>query len=104
MSEETFEPQFSIAEAKTQLTKVVREAERGKVVQLTRRGEPVAVVLSQGEYRKLRAAARKEKPMGWMDAINQWRAETGGVEWPELDEVIAERRKPQRPRPNPFEE
>ena len=99
-----FERTYSIAEAKARMTEVVREAEAGKVVRLTRRGEPVAVVLSPAEYRKLRECLREEKPMGWMDAVNEWRAECGGVEWPELDEVVAERQRPQVPRPNPFEE
>ncbi len=37
---------YSIAEARAQLPKLVREAERGAEVELTRRGEKVAVLLS----------------------------------------------------------
>lgn len=44
---------YSIAEAKDNLPKLVREAEHGGYVELTRRGEPVAVILSIHDYRKL---------------------------------------------------
>lgn len=37
---------YSIAEARAQLPKLVREAERGAEVELTRRGEKVAVLIS----------------------------------------------------------
>lgn len=37
---------YSIAEARSDLSKVVREAEAGRPVTLSRRGRPVAVVVS----------------------------------------------------------
>jgi prevent-host-death family protein len=43
----------SISEARMKLPKLVREAEAGKVVELTRRGEPVAVLLATKEYERL---------------------------------------------------
>ena len=43
----------SIAEAKSHLSKVVRQAEDGPPVELTRRGRPVAVVLSIRDYERL---------------------------------------------------
>ena len=46
--------EFSIAVAKDNLSEVVREAERTGAVRLTRRGKPVAVVLSEKEYHRLR--------------------------------------------------
>ena len=46
--------QYTIAEAKNQLSKVVHEAEGDGHVELTRRGKPVAVVLSFAEYQRLR--------------------------------------------------
>jgi prevent-host-death family protein len=49
--------QYSIAEAKDQLPRIVHEVEAGEPVELTRRGKPVAVVMSMYEYR-LRAGKR----------------------------------------------
>lgn len=45
--------QHSIAEARNNLPKLVREAEAGKPVELTRRGESVAVLLGRREYERL---------------------------------------------------
>ena len=45
--------QHSIAEARKDLPKLVREAEAGKAVELTRRGERVAVLIGQKEYERL---------------------------------------------------
>lgn len=41
---------YSIAEARAHLPSIVDEVEVGKPVELTRRGKPVAVVLSLGQY------------------------------------------------------
>lgn len=43
----------SISEARMKLPSLVRDAEAGKVVELTRRGEPVAVLLATKEYERL---------------------------------------------------
>lgn len=45
--------QYSISDARDHLARVVHEAEDGVRVQLTRRGQPVAVILSIGEYERL---------------------------------------------------
>jgi len=42
---------YSIAEAKDQLTRIVHEAEDGATIELTRRAELVAVLISLQEYR-----------------------------------------------------
>jgi prevent-host-death family protein len=47
--------QYSIAEARANLPTVVREAEVGLEIDLTRRGKPVAVVMSRREYERLRS-------------------------------------------------
>lgn len=47
---------YSIADAKNHLSRVVHEAEDAGHVELTRRGRPVAVVLSLAEYDRLRGA------------------------------------------------
>jgi len=46
----------SIAEARNNLARLVHAAEDGEPVRLTRRGRPVAVILSLAEYERLRAA------------------------------------------------
>lgn len=45
--------QYSIAEARDNFAQVVHTAEQGKSVEITRRGKPVAVVLSLEEYQRL---------------------------------------------------
>ena len=44
---------YSIAEARQNLAAIVHEAERRSPVALTRRGQPVAVLLSMQEYQRL---------------------------------------------------
>jgi prevent-host-death family protein len=41
---------FSVAEARQNFARLLQTAERGRVVEITRRGEPVAVVLSAAQY------------------------------------------------------
>lgn len=49
----TLGKQYSIADARDQFARVVHEAEDGVRVELTRRGQPVAVIVSIGEYERL---------------------------------------------------
>ena len=49
---------YSIAEARDNFRALVRDAERSSAIELTRRGEPVAVLLSIDEYRRLRAGRK----------------------------------------------
>ena len=51
----TVPTRYSIAEARAQLPAVIGKAESGIAVELTRRGEPVAVLLSTHEYARLSA-------------------------------------------------
>ncbi len=46
---------YSIAEARHDLAALVHELEGRDLIELTRRGEPVAVMLSLREYRRLTA-------------------------------------------------
>ena len=48
---------YSIAQARDQLPKLVRAAERGAVVELTRRGEKVAVLVSISTLARLEGGA-----------------------------------------------
>jgi prevent-host-death family protein len=45
---------YSIAQARDQLAQLVHDAEAGSLIQLTRRGQPVAVLLSFAEYERLK--------------------------------------------------
>lgn len=45
---------YSIAEARSRLPSIVDEAESGVEVELTRRGQPVAVLVSRREFERLR--------------------------------------------------
>ncbi|HET8882029.1 MAG TPA: type II toxin-antitoxin system Phd/YefM family antitoxin [Solimonas sp.] len=47
----------SIADARNRLTELLYVAEEGQPVQVTRRGQPVAVLLSEAEYLRLKNAA-----------------------------------------------
>ena len=46
--------QYSIADARSNLPRIVDEAEAGAEVELTRRGQPVAVVVSRRTFDRLR--------------------------------------------------
>lgn len=78
--------EYSIAEAKNQLPRIVHEAEAEGAVQLTRRGRPVAVIVSGAEYeRLLRGGAA---PGSLAETIAEWRRQVEGS-FPEVgsDEV-----------------
>ncbi len=49
---------YSIAEARNGLAKLVREAEAGQNVELTRRGRAVAVLVGRGDYERLVSGPR----------------------------------------------
>lgn len=59
---------FSLAEARDNLTAIVRDVEMTSPVELTRRGKPVAVILSIDEYHLL------TRPTGsFLDALERFR-------------------------------
>ena len=49
----------SIAEARMKLPTLVREAEAGKAVELTRRGESVAILIGRKHYERLSSSSRR---------------------------------------------
>jgi len=51
--------QHSIAEARSNLPQLVRKAESGKPVELTRRGESVAVLIGRKQYERLVSKSRR---------------------------------------------
>jgi prevent-host-death family protein len=91
----------SIAEAKTQFARLVYRAERGEAVHITRRGKPVAVLLSETEYARLRQSQAHRNfwdlivemrddpafvPIDWsLEDVNAWRDRrpTQAFAWPE---------------------
>ena len=50
---------YSIAEARSRLPTIVDEAEAGREIELTRRGRPVAVVVSLQAFERLRGNRRQ---------------------------------------------
>jgi prevent-host-death family protein len=50
---------YSVAEARDQLTSLIRRAESGEAVTVTRRGKPVARIISEDAYRKIVGRKRR---------------------------------------------
>jgi antitoxin Phd len=71
MLEVTMTKQYSIAEARDHFPGIVREVEHNGPVELTRRGKPVAVLLSFEQYERLKSGR-----MSLGEAIDRWRRET----------------------------
>ena len=61
----------TIRDAKNRLTALIRAAERGEPVWLTRRGKPVALLVSDRDFRRL--SDRKERRDPWV-FLQNWRA------------------------------
>lgn len=51
---------YSIREAKDRLPALVRRAEQRGVVRLTRRGKPVARIVSEREYARLKGGGKRD--------------------------------------------
>ncbi len=74
--------QFSIAEAKNRLPTIIHYVEKGPHVELTRRGKPVAMLLSIQEYERL-----SRKFTGFWNAVLEFRRkfEDEGIKISEKD-------------------
>lgn len=59
----------SVAEARVEFPSLLRDAERGETIEITRRGKAVAVVLSVGDYERLVAGRTS-----FAKAYGAWRA------------------------------
>jgi prevent-host-death family protein len=70
---------YSIAEARSRLPRIIDEAEAGGTVELTRRGQPVAVLVSPREFERLRG-----RPSHFSDAYRTF------LEKHPLDEIGVE--------------
>lgn len=60
--------QYPIAKARDQFTSLVRDVEQDATVELTRRGKPVAIIMSIKEYQRLQASR-----IGFWDAYTTFR-------------------------------
>jgi prevent-host-death family protein len=65
--------EISIREAKDKLTSLIREIEKGQPVRLTRRGKPVAVLISNQDYERMKATL--EPRPDFMRFLQGWRRE-----------------------------
>ena len=64
--------QYSIAELNSALAAIIRRVEKKGPVQITRRGKPIAILISLDEYQQLQTQTPRRNL--W-DAIQTWRAE-----------------------------
>jgi prevent-host-death family protein len=80
--------EFSIAEARNQLPALVHAVESGPPVRLTRRGKPVAVLISVAEYERL----HPRSPSLWQ-AIVAFRQRTDLTDL-DVDEIFGAVRDP----------
>ncbi len=89
--------QFSIAEAKSQFAQLVNQAESGQAVRITRRGRPVAVLLSEAEFARLSTPRE-----GLLDFTQALRAEAAaaGMVWFDDAEWVGLRDQSERPAPD----
>jgi len=73
---------FSIAEAKNNLPSIIHDVEKGNAVELTRRGKPVAALLSIKEYERL--CGKNQAFWSGLMTIRQV-IENENIEIPDLD-------------------
>ena len=65
--------EISIRKAMSGLTVLIHEVEKGQSVRLTRRGKPVAVLISNHEYERMKAIL--EPRSDFMHFLQGWRHE-----------------------------
>lgn len=69
---------YSIAQARDKFTAIVHDVEQSSAVEVTRRGKPIAVIISVDEYQRL-----KNGKKSFADAIDEFR---NSVDWDLFDE------------------
>ena len=70
---------YSIAEARSRLPRIIDQAEAGVEVELTRRGQPVAVVVSHREFERLRGR-RQHFSDAYKEFLQKYSLEEVGVD------------------------
>ena len=81
--------QCSVGDAKNQLPSILHEVETGALVEITRHGRPVAVLVSVGEFNRLKTG----KP-DLAAAYAEWRARSVGLEDAAIEAWLADSRDP----------
>jgi prevent-host-death family protein len=71
----TMQKQYSIAEARDKLASIVHEVEKAGPIKLTRRGKPVAVLIAESEYERLRGG--KARAFGLLSRDFEQRTTSG---------------------------
>lgn len=69
---------YSIAQARDKFAKIVRDVEHSSSVEVTRRGKPIAVIISVEEYDSLKNGRRS-----FWEGIVEWR---NSVDWDEFED------------------
>ena len=77
--------QYSITDARNNLPGIVRQVEQGPAIELTRRGKPVAVLVSHKEFERL----NPPKP-SLSAAIQEWRATHEPLTEQEVEEIFGD--------------
>jgi len=77
---------YSIAEARGQLPRLLYAVEAGEQVEITRRGKPVAVVLSIEDYKRLTGPTRSfaEAYEAWQESVEDEDRQLPVEYWDEL--------------------
>lgn len=65
----------SLSDVKAKFCKYVSLVENGGVIEITKHGKAVAVIISPAEYKRLNAGYHPT----FIDNLNRWRCETGGL-------------------------
>jgi antitoxin Phd len=68
---------YSVAEARSSLTNLIDEVQDGEAVEITRRGKPIAVLVSTTEYANLTQRGKRRK--GLWEAVIRLRNQPGFV-------------------------
>lgn len=88
---------FSIAEARDNFAAIIRDVEEtAEPVEVTRRGQPVAVILSTEQYARL---SGKEQKQSFWEGYLEWREKWQVDEWEDEDDPFADLRDPSPGRP-----
>lgn len=68
----------SVADLRRTLPSLLRAVEQGHSIEVTRRGRPIAVVLSLEEYKRLQRPRES-----FVERLERWHAEHGPLEGPD---------------------
>ena len=79
---------YSIAEARNKFTAIVHAVETTAAIELTRRGEPVAVLISIDEYKRMKEG-QKEFWSAYIDFRQKFNLQTLAID---PDEIYADAR------------